>query len=159
MRVESSIIIDRPIDAVFAYLADYRNDPAWRAEVRELRYLSDGAVGVGTHAMETSILWGRRVTTESVITAYEPNLRVDFDYVAGPFRVRGSRRFEAVEGGTRVTSELEWRPTSRVGRMVAPMMRRGYQRMLDRYLLRVRAILEEAVETSMSSSSTRRSSR
>ena len=144
MRVHSSVVIKRPIDVVFAYVADYRNDPAWRSEVREIRFLSEEPVAVGTHALETSVLLGRRVVTESVITAYEPNRRVEFDYVSGPFRVRGSRTFEPADGGTRVTSELEWRPASRLGRLIAPAMRPGYQRTLDRYLARLRTILEDS---------------
>ena len=142
MRVRSSLLINRPIDAVFAYAADFRNDPEWRSEVRELRYLGEPA-GTGIHALETSVLWGRRVVTESVITEYEPNRKIAFDYVSGPFRVRGSRVFEAVDGATRLTSELEWRPTSRVARMIAPAMQRTYQRTLDSYLVRLRTLLED----------------
>jgi uncharacterized membrane protein len=144
VRVKSSVVINRPIGEVFAYAADYRHDPEWRAEVRELRYVSDGAVGPGTQVIETSVLWGRRVVTESVLTAYEPNCRVAFDYVSGPFRVRGSRTFEAVDGGTLVTSELEWYPSRRIARVIAPMMARSYQRTLDRYLARLGTILEGA---------------
>ena len=142
MRVRSSVLIDRPIDAVFAYVADYRNDPEWRSEVREIRYVPDDRVGVGTHAIETSVLWGRRMVTESVITAYERNRRVDFVFISGPFRVRGSRTFELVDGATLVTSELEWHPTRRAARLIAPLMGRSYQRTLDRYLVRLRTVLE-----------------
>ena len=142
MRVSSTVTIHRPIDEVFAYVADYRNDPAWRPEVKEMRYLSDGPVGVGIHALETSVLWGRRVVTETLVSGYEPNRRLDWDFVSGPFRVRGSRTFEAIDGGTRVTSELEWEPTSRLARIAATAMGRSYQRMLDRNLERLRVILE-----------------
>ena len=143
MRVSSTVTIDRPLEDVFAYVADYRNDPAWRPEVKEMRYLSEEPVGVGIHALETSVLWGRRLVTETLISAYDPNRRLDWDFVSGPFRVRGSRTFEAVDGGTRVTSELEWNPAARLARMAAPAMTRSYQRMLDRNLQRLRTILEE----------------
>ena len=143
MRVRSSVVVDQPVDVVFAYVADYRNDPMWRPEVTEMRYLTDEPIGVGIHALETSVLWGRRVVTESFVSRYEPNRGFDWDYVSGPYRVRGSRTFESVEGRTRVTSELEWNPSSRVARLVAPTMGRGYRRMLDRNLERLRAILEE----------------
>lgn len=144
MRVRSSVVIDRPIEAVFAYVADYRNDPAWRTEVREMRYVPEDRIGAGSHVIETSILFGRRVVTESVLTAYEPNRRVDFESVSGPFRVRGSRTFEPVGDGTRVTSQLEWLPTSRVARLVAPLMGRSYQRRIDQYSDRLRTVLEGA---------------
>jgi len=147
MRVRSSIVVNRPVGAVFRYLADYRNDPEWRSEVREMRYVPEGSVGVGTHVIETSVLWGRRVVTESVITAFEANRRIDFESVSGPFRVRGMRAVEADGDATRMTSELEWLPTSRVARMIAPLMERSYQRTLDRYLTRLRAVLETRQST------------
>lgn len=142
MHVQSSVVIARQIDEVFGFVADFRNDPEWRAEVRELRLVS-GEPGVGTHAIETSMLWGRRIVTETVITAYEPNRLVAFDYVSGPFRVDGRRTFEPAEGGTRVTVELEWNPASRVARLIEPAMARPYQRTIERYVDRLRTILEE----------------
>jgi uncharacterized membrane protein len=145
MRVRASVDIARPIDEVFAYVADYANDPAWRAEVRDMRFLSDGPPGVGSRVRETAVLWGRRVVTESVITAHEPNRRVAFEAVAGPFRVSGSRTVEAVEDGTRLTYELEWRPGSRAGRLIAPAMGRSFQRTLDGNVERLRTIVEASV--------------
>jgi uncharacterized membrane protein len=142
MRVAASVVVRGPIAEVFAYVADFRNDPAWRSEVREMRYLSDGPPAVGTRVRETSVLWGRRVVTESVLTVFEPGRRVAFAAVSGPFRVSGSRSFEPVAGGTRVTSVLEWHPTSRLARLVAPAMGRTYQRTIERYVARLPAILE-----------------
>jgi hypothetical protein len=54
-----------------------------------MRYVSDDPVGVGTHEIETVVVWGRRVVTETEITAYEPNNLVSFGCVSGPsFYVR-----------------------------------------------------------------------
>lgn len=141
MFVRSSVVIARPVAAVFAFVADFGNDPQWRSEVRDMRYLSDGPVGVGTRLRETSALLGRLVVTESVIPVYQPNARVDFDSVSGPFRVRGSRTFEVVADGTRLTYELEWQPAG-IYRLVAPLVGGMYQRTVDRYLARVAAILQ-----------------
>ncbi len=110
-----------------------------------MRYLSEGPVGVGTRVRETSALLGRTVVTESRITVHEPNRRIDFDHVSGPFRVCGSRIFEAVADGTRLTYVLEWQPAGGY-RIAAPMLRPFYQRTVDGYLARVAAILEAAAQ-------------
>ena len=136
------MLIDRPIETVFAYAADYRNDPQWRSEVSEMRYVSDGPVGVGTREIETAVLWRWRVVTETEITAYEPTSRVSFDYVSGPFRVRGSRWFERVERGTRFTFDLELQAMGRLDRLLAPLMGPVYQRQLKASLARLKAIIE-----------------
>jgi hypothetical protein len=87
-------------------------------------------------------VWGRRVVTETQITAYEPNSRVSFDYISGPFRVRGTRSFEPVERGTRFTFDLESQAVGRLDRLLAPLMGPVYQRQLNGSVARIRAILE-----------------
>jgi hypothetical protein len=43
-----SAVIDRPIDEVFAYLADGTNDPKFSPRVQEIRKTTDGPIAVGT---------------------------------------------------------------------------------------------------------------
>jgi carbon monoxide dehydrogenase subunit G len=43
-----SAVIDRPIDEVFAFLADGTNDPKFSPRVQEIRKTTDGPVAVGT---------------------------------------------------------------------------------------------------------------
>jgi hypothetical protein len=107
-----------------------------------MRYVSNDPVGVGTHEIETVVLWGRRLVTETEITAYERNSRVSFDYVSGPYRVRGTRSFEPVERGTRFTFELESQAIGVLDRLLTPIMGTIYQRQLAGCLARMRTILE-----------------
>jgi hypothetical protein len=43
-----SAVIDRPIDEVFAFLADGTNDPKFSPRVQEIRKTTDGPVAAGT---------------------------------------------------------------------------------------------------------------
>jgi carbon monoxide dehydrogenase subunit G len=43
-----SAVIDRPIDEVFAFLADGTNDPKFSPRVQEIRKTTDGPTAVGT---------------------------------------------------------------------------------------------------------------
>ena len=43
-----SAVIDRPIEDVFAFLADGTNDPKFSPRVQQIRQTTDGPVGVGT---------------------------------------------------------------------------------------------------------------
>ena len=43
-----SIVIDRPVEQVFAYVTNVVNDPTWHTDVVEARQASDGPIGVGT---------------------------------------------------------------------------------------------------------------
>jgi Polyketide cyclase / dehydrase and lipid transport len=44
----ASALIDRPIDEVFAFLADGTNDPKFSPRVQEIRKTTDGPVAAGT---------------------------------------------------------------------------------------------------------------
>ena len=43
-----SAVIDRPVDEVFAFLADGTNDRKFSPRVQEIRKTTDGPIGVGT---------------------------------------------------------------------------------------------------------------
>ena len=43
-----TVVVDRPIDEVFAFLADGTNDPKFSPRVQEIRKATDGPPGVGT---------------------------------------------------------------------------------------------------------------
>src|SRR5436190_22583430 len=47
-RFEGSAVIDRPIDEVFAFVADGTNDPKFSPRVLEIRKTTDGPTAVGT---------------------------------------------------------------------------------------------------------------
>jgi hypothetical protein len=48
MRVEASIIIDRPVEEVFGFLSVRTNDPVWMASVTESEWLDpDAPIGGG----------------------------------------------------------------------------------------------------------------
>jgi len=47
-ELSGSALIDRPIDEVFAFLADGTNDPKFSPRVKEIRKTTDGPLAVGT---------------------------------------------------------------------------------------------------------------
>ena len=47
-RFEATVVIDRPIEEVFAFLADGANDPKFSPRVLEITKKTDGPPGLGT---------------------------------------------------------------------------------------------------------------
>ena len=105
--VELSVLINRPLEACFAYLTDLANDLEWRREWIEAEKTSDGPHGVGARYRLTGALLGRRIATEYETIVYEPTRLAAWKAVSGPLPLSFSRAFEAVEGGTRVTMRYE----------------------------------------------------
>jgi hypothetical protein len=105
--VELSVLINRPLEACFAYLTDLANDLEWRREWIEAEKTTDGPHGVGARYRMTGALLGRRIATEYETIAYEPTRLAAWKAVSGPLPLSFSRAFEGVEGGTRLTMRYE----------------------------------------------------
>ncbi|MCI0634394.1 MAG: polyketide cyclase, partial [Actinobacteria bacterium] len=68
---ESTITIDRAIEAVFDFLADGENDAKFSKRILEIAKVTDGPVGVGTVYRSRARDFGRTATHEFEITAFE----------------------------------------------------------------------------------------
>jgi len=66
-----SSVIDRPIDDVFAFVADGTNDPKFSPRVQEIRKTTDGPIGVGTVFESTVKDAGMTTKRTFELTAFE----------------------------------------------------------------------------------------
>ena len=48
IRIEGEIIINRPPEEVFDFIADERNEPLYNPRMRHAEQISNGPIGVGT---------------------------------------------------------------------------------------------------------------
>jgi hypothetical protein len=109
--LELSIVIKRPIEESFAFLANLENDVKWHSAFVEVRNTSGGPNGVGVKFLVFEELLGRRTTgTEYEVTEYEPDRSAAWKTVAGPLPLRFRRTFERVDGGTRFAVRYEGEP-------------------------------------------------
>ncbi|CAN5127013.1 MAG: SRPBCC family protein [Nocardioidaceae bacterium] len=106
-RFEHSVVIGRPIEAVWAYLIDPANNPAWQGPVIEVRRGAGVPLEVGSEIEEVMQFLGRRFDLTWVVTALEPMRRSAVRTSSGPVPMQGSYSFEPVADGTRFTLETE----------------------------------------------------
>jgi carbon monoxide dehydrogenase subunit G len=71
-----SVVIDRPIDQVFAFLADGTNDKKFSPRVLEISKTSDGPVGVGTTFASTVKDAGMKTKREFKLTEFEAPTKI-----------------------------------------------------------------------------------
>ena len=107
MKVKHSIIINRPIEEVFAFVTNLDNETRWQPEIKLVTL--EGPLQVGSTFRELRVTFGRTYDWHFRITEFDPPHRITIDTIGGSARYRGSRLFEAVVGGTKVTEvgELE----------------------------------------------------
>ena len=109
-KLEFSLVINRPVEQVFAFKVNFENDAQWSAASGQAQKTSEGPIGVGTTFRQVSSILGRQIENELEITEYEPNRKYTSRSKAGPFPFQARWIFEPVEGGTRVSVVIEAEP-------------------------------------------------
>ena len=103
---ERTITINRPIDEVFAFVADGRNAQRWRSGVLDVDLVSGAGLGA-RYSQGVRGPGGRRVAADYEITEYVPDEKLAFAATAGPVRPTGSFTFEPMGTGTILTFRLD----------------------------------------------------
>jgi uncharacterized protein YndB with AHSA1/START domain len=144
-REEHSVVIDRPIEEVFAYLTDANNDSLWQATTLETEQTSEGPVGVGTIYRSVSKFLGRRIETTVEVTEHEPPRKQCVRATSGPMLAAGCSLLEPADGAsTRFTQTLE----AEVGgffRLAEPLVARAFRRQMQADMATLKDLLEAGV--------------
>jgi uncharacterized protein YndB with AHSA1/START domain len=141
MKVEKSIIVERPIEIVFAFITDMHKVKLW-LPIENIRQTSSGPMGIGsTFAQEAQFL-GQRFETTSEVTRYEPPHVFALKMIQGPFPLTNSMYCEPTETGrTRLTiiGEADPGPAMKVmGPIIVPLIKKQ----LDTQISQLKCALE-----------------
>ena len=98
-----TVVIDRPIDEVFAFFTTPSNDPSWRTQVKEIS--GQPREGARIHQVVKGP-GGTDFPSDMEVTAFEPPTRYAFRVVVGPVRPEGEFRLTSVGTQTEVTFHL-----------------------------------------------------
>jgi hypothetical protein len=102
LSVSADAMIARPVEEVFAFLADFRHQPLLLPDIVYIEQISPGPIGLGTTFWQ---MQGERSQQfiDCEITDYTPHRRIAMHAVGMSLELDGIYELEAVDGGTRVT--------------------------------------------------------
>ena len=132
MRLQRTVIVEKPLDKVFAYLSDFTTTTEWDpGTVKTVRTSGDG--GFGTRYLNTSTFAGRETRLTYVVEDLVPNrhiaLRGENKTVIAHdtmlFREAGD---DAGVASTEVTYTADF-TFKGIARLVAPLMRPAFTRL------------------------------
>ena len=83
-RIEASVVINRPIKEVFAFVTDIEKMSHWMSELVEAKQTSEGPVGVGTTISAVANVLGRRIESIQEVAEYGPNSKYAIKSTSGP---------------------------------------------------------------------------
>ena len=116
----SSVVIDRPIDEVWAFLTDWEVMPDWMNGVDSMRLLDDGPVGAGTELRFVA----RGAERPSTITAWAPPNQLTLSSTQGGITATYDYRCEKEKDGTRLTLDAQCTANGGLWRLAHPLI--GY---------------------------------
>ncbi len=119
-----SVVIERPVSEVFAYVIDGTTAPTWRPSCIDVRLASGTPGQVGARYEQGLKGPGGRIAGDYELSEVMPNKVIAFKVVAGPARPQGRYEFTPEGGGTRVTFALNWEPKGINENLMAPMVAR-----------------------------------
>jgi uncharacterized protein YndB with AHSA1/START domain len=142
-RFEATVVIERPIEEVFAFLADGENDPKFSPRVLEITRTTPGPPGVGTVYASTVKDGGVKTKREFKLTAFEPPTRIRWTEVSKNLVTAPEGGYDlAREGsGTRVTiyNVLEGHGP---GKLIAPLALRAARNGADDFGKAIKTAVE-----------------
>jgi uncharacterized protein YndB with AHSA1/START domain len=140
---KATVVIDRPIEEVFAFLADGENDPKFSSRVLEMAKTTDGPPAVGTVYASTVKDAGMKTKREFKLTEFEPPSRIRWAEVSKNLVTAPEGGYDlAPEGsGTRVTvyNVLEGHG---LGKLIAPLALRSARKGADDFGKAIKAAVE-----------------
>ena len=131
IHIKGDILIDRPVENVFDYVADECNEPSYNAQMRLVEKISDGPIGVGTQYRADVVSGSRPVSMVIEYTAYERPRRLASKTTMSAMDIAYTLTFEPVGEGTRMGWSGEIEPHGMLklmGPLVAWMGRRQERR-------------------------------
>jgi uncharacterized protein YndB with AHSA1/START domain len=140
---KATVVIDRPIDDVFSFLADGENDPKFSPRVLEIAKTTVGPPGVGTRYASTVKDAGMKTKREFELTEFEPPTRIRWAERSKNLVTarEGGYDLERVGDGTRVTihNVLEGHG---LGKLIAPLALRAARKGADDFGTSIKAAVE-----------------
>lgn len=137
---EVTLHLKRPIEQVFAFLADYQNLRTWQSNLIENEQLTKGPLRVGTRLREVRRTGPSQSEIHGEITDFEPNKRFSTKTSTKP-QVTVSYSLEGENGGTRLNYKFVML-TSGMMRLLEPLMAGAIKKGTELDFQRLKHILE-----------------
>ncbi len=100
VRIEGEILIDRPVEEVFDFVADERNEPRYNPHMTRVEQTSDGPIGVGSRFRAAMTSMGRSSEMLIEYTGFERPRRLASSTHMSSMDTQGGLTFDPVLGGT-----------------------------------------------------------
>ena len=147
-RFGATVVIDRPIEEVFAFLANGENDTKFSKRVLEIRQTTDGPPDVGTTYASTVKDGGVKFKRQFKLTEFEPPTKIRWSEVStGPVITPdgGYDLAPTADGKTQLSFYNVLEPHTGFGKLITGFALRSAQKGADDFARAIKAAVEADV--------------
>jgi len=141
MKAETSIVIKRSAEDIWAFFEEEDSQAQWVSGFVEARDRSEGPYGVGSTWTDVRQQFGRHIESQIEVTEYEPNRKTVYKTTGGPVQAEATTTFEPVEDGTRLNYVIEAEAEGYF-KLTGPLLNRMIQRQVDSDFSNLKDLLE-----------------
>jgi hypothetical protein len=127
MRLQRTVVVDKPLEKVFAYLSDFTTTTEWDPGT-VTTVLDRGDGGIGTTYLNTSAFLGRETQLTYVVRELVPGERIRLQGENRTVISTDTMSFRGVKTGTEVTYAAEF-TFKGPARFLAPLLRPALERL------------------------------
>lgn len=107
LRFNVNIVIEKPVEEVFGFVAMGENGSLWNSAVREVKKISEGPVNVGTKYAMIRQLPGGSVENVYEVVEYDENKKLSIKIISGPTPFLYRYSFKPAGNATELSLEAE----------------------------------------------------
>jgi uncharacterized protein YndB with AHSA1/START domain len=127
MKLQRTVVVDKPLEKVFAYLSDFTTTTEWDPGT-VTTVLDRGDGGIGTTYLNTSAFLGRTTQLTYVVRELVPGERIRLQGENQTVIATDTMSFRSVKAGTEVTYAAEF-TFKGPARFIAPLLRPALERL------------------------------
>lgn len=141
IKVETSVLINHPVEKVFEFVTTPENDEQWLVGVKAKKTV-DGPTKVGSTSETEVRFLGKLIKTTFEVTEFKPFKKIAVKTVSGPVRMNSEETFESVaKGQTKVTVHGEAHAAG-LFKLAEPVIERMAQRQWETSFENLKDVLE-----------------
>lgn len=121
IHIEGDILINRPVETVFDFVADESNEPRYNPQMLSAQKVSNGPIGLGTRFRAQTASQGRPIEMIIEMTVYDRPRRLASSTQMAEMDIRGTLTFEPSGDGTRMHWSWDVKPRG-VLKLLGPLV-------------------------------------
>ena len=140
MKFENCVVISQPVEQVFEFVTNPKNNAKWQTGILELEMTSENHLEAGATYRCVNRFMGKHIESEGIITDYTSDKSCRIRIRTASFTAEYCMFFEAVKEGTKFTAsgDLDMRHF----KLLKMIAKRKINQQIRKDLLKLKYILE-----------------